>query len=132
MKLQVVPARTGANWVKQGIKTFWRQPLALSGLFFLFTGLISLTSYLSYLGTVLGLMLLPTITLGLMAAAREAELGRFPMPRIMFVAFQQGAAQTKIMIAMGGLYALLFGLVLAMSSVFDTGDFARMSSWVAP
>lgn len=126
MKLQVVPARTGANWVKQGIKTFWRQPLALSGLFFLFTGLISLTSFLSFLGTVLGLMLLPIITLGLMAAAREAELGRFPMPRIMFVAFQQGATQTKIMIAMGGLYALLFGLVLAMSSVFDTGDFARM------
>jgi hypothetical protein len=126
MKLQVVPARTGANWVKQGIKTFWRQPLALSGLFFLFTGLISLTSFLSFLGTVLGLMLLPIITLGLMAAAREAELGRFPMPRIMFVAFQQGASQTKIMIAMGGLYALLFGLVLAMSSVFDTGDFARM------
>ena len=126
MKLQVVPASAGVAWAKQGIKTFWRQPLALSGLFFLFTGLISLTSYLSYLGTVLGLMLLPTITLGLMAAAREADLGRFPMPRIMFVAFQQGAAQTKIMIAMGGLYALLFGFVLAMSTLFDKGDFARM------
>jgi len=125
MKLQVVPARSGAAWVRQGIKTFWRQPLALSGLFFLFTGLISLTSYLSYIGTALGLMLLPTITLGLMAAAREADLGRFPMPRIMFAAFQQGATQSKIMIAMGGLYALLFSLVLAMSSVFDNGDFAR-------
>ena len=126
MKLQVVPARTGAAWVRQGIKTFWRQPLALSGLFFLFMGLISLTSFLSYIGTALGLMLLPTITLGLMAAAREADLGRFPMPSIMFVAFKQGAAQSKIMIAMGGLYALLFNLVLALSSVLDTGDFARM------
>jgi hypothetical protein len=92
----------------------------------LFTGLISLTSYLSYIGTALGLMLLPTITLGLMAAAREADLGRFPMPRIMFAAFQQGATQSKIMIAMGALYAVLFGFVLAMSSVFDGGDFARM------
>ena len=126
MKLQVVPAGTGVTWVRQGIRTFWRQPLALSGLFFLFTGLMMITSFLSFLGTVLGLMLIPSITLGLMAAAREVEMGRFPMPRIMFVAFRQGAAQTKVMVAMGGLYALLFGLLLAVSSVFDSGDFARM------
>lgn len=126
MKLQVVPARTGVAWVKQGIRTFWRQPLALSGLFFLFTGLISITSSLTYVGTVLGLMLLPSITLGLMAAAQEAELGRFPMPRIMFVAFQKGAIQSKRMVGMGAFYAVLFGLVLALSIVFDGGDFARM------
>lgn len=126
MKLQVLPARTGAAWVKQGIQTFWRQPLALSGLFFLFTGLISLTSLLSYVGTFLGLMLLPAITLGLMAAAREADLGRFPMPRVMFIAFQQGAAQSKRMIWMGFLYALLFSFVLAMSTWFDNGEFAKL------
>lgn len=126
MKLQVVSARTGAAWVKQGINTFWRQPLALSGLFFLFTGLISLSSLLSYVGTFLGLMMLPAITLGLMAAAREADLGRFPMPRIMFVAFVQGASQSKRMIWMGFLYALLFCFVLAMSSLFDNGEFAKL------
>ena len=46
MKLQIVTARTGVAWVKEGIRTFWRQPLALSGLFFVFLGLISLTSLL--------------------------------------------------------------------------------------
>lgn len=126
MKLNVVPARTGASWVKQGIKTFWRQPLALSGLFFLFTGLLSLTSLLSYVGTFLGLIVLPAITLGLMAAAREADLGRFPMPRIMFVGFQQGASQSKRLIWMGFLYAVLFSLVLAVSTLFDGGEFARL------
>ncbi len=126
MKLQVVPARTGAAWVKQGIQTFWRQPLALSGLFFLFTGLISLSALLSYVGTFLSLMMLPAITLGLMAAAREADLGRFPMPRIMFIAFLQGSHQTKRMIWMGFLYALLFCLVLAMSTMFDNGEFAKL------
>ena len=39
MKLQIVTARTGVAWVKEGIRTFWRQPLALSGLFFIFLGL---------------------------------------------------------------------------------------------
>jgi hypothetical protein len=85
MKLQVVPARTGTAWVRQGIKTFWRQPLALSGMFFLFMGLISLTSYLSYVGTLLGLMMLPIITLGLMAGAREADLGAFSYARTMLI-----------------------------------------------
>ena len=50
MKLQIVTARTGVAWVKEGIRTFWRQPLALSGLFFVFLGLISLTSLLPYVG----------------------------------------------------------------------------------
>lgn len=134
MKLNVVPARTGSAWVKQGIQTFWRQPLALSGLFFLFTGLISLTSLLSYVGTFVGLMLLPAISLGLMAAAREAGLGRFPMPRIMFIAFQQGADQSKRMVWMGFVYAVLFCLVLAVSTLFDNGEFARLylvgAAWV--
>jgi hypothetical protein len=50
MKLQIVTARTGVAWVKEGIRTFWRQPLALSGLFFVFLGLISLTSLLPVAG----------------------------------------------------------------------------------
>jgi len=35
MKLNIVPARTGITWVKLGIQTFFKQPLALAGLFFL-------------------------------------------------------------------------------------------------
>ncbi len=29
MKLNIVPARTGLVWVKLGVSTFFRQPLAL-------------------------------------------------------------------------------------------------------
>ncbi len=126
MKLQIVTARTGTAWVRQGIKTFWRQAFALSGLFFLFTGLISLSSLLSYVGTFLGLLILPGLSLGLMAAAREADMGRFPMPRILFIAFLQGTEKSKRMLGMGLVYALLFVVVLLLSAVFDGGDFARM------
>jgi hypothetical protein len=48
------------------------------------------------------------------------------MPRIMFIGFQQGAPQSKSLLAMGAIYAFLFGVVLMLSSVFDGGDFARM------
>jgi len=126
MKLQIVTARTGTAWVRQGIKTFWRQAFALSGLFFLFTGLISLSSLLSYVGTFLGLLILPGLSLGLMAAAREADMGRFPMPRILFIAFLQGTEKSKRMLGMGLVYGLLFVAVLLLSAVFDGGDFARM------
>ena len=126
MKLNVVKASTGTTWVRQGIRTFWRQPLALSGLFLLFMALASLTSMLSYGGTFLGLMFIPAASLGLMAAAREADLGRFPMPSMLIIAFKQSAAQSKIMVLMGFLYGLLFCFVLVMSSFFDNGEFARI------
>lgn len=126
MKLNVVKARTGSLWVRQGIRNFWRQPLALSGLFLLFMALASMTSMLSYGGSFLGLMFIPAASLGLMAAAREADLARFPMPSMLVIGFRQGAAQSKSMVMLGFLYALLFCFVLAMSSVFDNGEFALM------
>jgi hypothetical protein len=126
MKLNVVKARTGSLWVRQGIRNFWRQPLALSGLFLLFIALASMASMLSYGGSFLGLMFIPAASLGLMAAAREADLARFPMPSILIIGFKNGAAQSKKMILMGFLYALLFCFILAMSTLFDQGEFARM------
>lgn len=126
MKLQVVTARTGATWVKEGIRTFWRQPLALSGLFFVFLGLISITSLLPYFGAFAGLIVLPTMSLGLMAASREALLGKFPMPSILFVGFRQSPVQSQRMLVIGFCYAMLFCLILTLSSLFDGGEFARM------
>ena len=35
MKLNIVPARTGLQWVKLGLRTFMQQPFALTALFFL-------------------------------------------------------------------------------------------------
>jgi len=126
MKLQIVTARTGVAWVKEGIRTFWRQPLALSGLFFIFLGLISLTSLLPYIGAFAGLILLPTMSLGLMAASREAVLGKFPMPSVLFIGFREGPMQTQRMLLIGFCYAVLFCLILALSSLMDGGEFARM------
>ncbi len=82
MKLHIVPARTGIAWVRLGIKTFFRQPLALSGLFFMFLAVMSLASMVPVVGLALAMALLPACTLGLMAASKEAADGRFPMPAV--------------------------------------------------
>mgnify|MGYP003334448823 FL=1 len=126
MKLNIVSARTGSLWVRQGIRNFWRQPLALTGLFILFMVLASAASWLPYAGSFLGLMFIPAASLGLMAAAREADLARFPMPNMLLIGFRQSSTQTKGLVWMGFFYALLFCAVLALSSLFDSGEFARL------
>lgn len=126
IKLQIVPARTGLVWVKRGLRTFFKQPLALSGLFLMFIVTVSLGSLIPYLGNVLALIVLPAATLGLMAATREAEQGKFPMPLILFTAFRTSQQQSYAMWVLGGIYALGFLVVLGISALIDGGQFARL------
>lgn len=126
MKLNIVPARTGLTWFREGVRTFWRQPLALAGLFFMFISLMSLASLIPYVGSVIALALLPAATLGLMAATREAAQGRFPMPTVLVSAFRAGRQRARAMLALGGLYAASFLLVMAASALVDGGSFAML------
>ena len=126
MRLNIVPARTGMLWVKQGLRAFFKQPLALSGLFLMFIITVSLGSLIPYLGNVLALAVLPAATLGLMAATREAEQGKFPMPLILISAFRAGKQQSRAMWILGVIYALGFLAVLGVSALIDGGQFARL------
>ncbi|MEY3380180.1 MAG: hypothetical protein RL468_778 [Pseudomonadota bacterium] len=125
MKLNIVPARTGWLWVRLGLRTFRRQPLALAGLFFMYITTISLTSLVPLVGNVLALALLPAATLGLMAATREAEQGNFPMPSILLSAFRAGRHRARAMALLGLLYAGAFLLLLGATALLDGGTFAR-------
>jgi hypothetical protein len=118
MKLHIVPARTGFQWVKQGARTFLRQPLAMAGLFFMFMAAISVLSLVPVIGTLLSLALVPAATLGLMAASREAAQGRFPMPGTLVSAFRAGPANTRSMLVLGAMYAAALMLVLGVGALF--------------
>ena len=132
MKLHIVAPRTGFVWVRQGIRTFWKQPLAMSGLFFLFMAWVSVASMVPVVGNVLALVLLPAMTLGLMAATAVAEQGKFPMPGILLVAFRSGKAGVKDMLVLGGLYAFGFIAVMGISTWVDGGLFAGVYLMGAP
>ena len=112
-------------WVKQGIKTFFKQPLAMGGLFFMFMALISLVSQLPFVGAALALVVLPAATIGLMAATQVASDGKFPMPAVLFTAFRAGTKKTQAILMLGALYAVGFLLVLGVSALFDGGQFAN-------
>ena len=126
MQLNLVTAKTGTVWVKQGMRTFIRQPLALAGLFFMFMAIMTIASQIPYIGFVVAMMLLPASTLGLMAAAREADEGRFPMPLILLTAFRASKTQTQSMLVLGALYAVSFLMAMGVSYLVDGGDFARV------
>jgi hypothetical protein len=61
-----------------------------------------------------------------MAASREAEQGRFPMPTIMAIGLRAGPRQLRAMLLLGGLYAIGFALVIGLSALIDGGEFARL------
>ena len=58
MRLRLVRAHVGVSWVQQGVRVFWRQPLALAGLFFLTMAVMSVLTLVPLLG--LALAVLPT------------------------------------------------------------------------
>ncbi|MDO8249925.1 MAG: BPSS1780 family membrane protein [Rhodoferax sp.] len=126
MKLNIVPARTGIVWVKLGVRTFFKQPLALAGLFFMFMAVMSIASLVPVIGFVLAMTLLPAATLGLMSATLDATQGRFPMPIVLLAAFRTNKQKTRAMLLLGALYALGFLVAMGASYLVDGGAFARV------
>ncbi len=104
VKLNTVPARTGLEWVRLGAQTFLRQPLRLAGLFFMFLALASVVAVLPLLGPLLVFGLAPALNVGLLHASQEAHAGRFPSPRCLLAAFQNGKSQTRSILVLGAVY----------------------------
>lgn len=126
MHLNIQPASTGARWVKEGIRTFLRQPLAMGGLFLMYMAAVSLLTVVPVVGNAMALALLPAATLGLMAATRMAGEGKFPMPKVLATAFAAGKERARAMLALGALYTLAFSALLGLSALVDGGLFAKV------
>jgi hypothetical protein len=129
VKLNIVPARTGIQWVKLGIRTFLKQPLALAGLFFMYMAAVLVLSAVPVVGVALGGLLVPAATLGLMAATAEAAKGKFPMPSVLLSAFRAGRQQARAMLLLGALYTAgsllagaLAGLLVDAPAAAATAD----------
>ena len=137
MKLHLVPAKTGAQWVRLGLKTFWRQPLAFISLFFLLMAVISTVSVLPVIGSIVAPVLLPFMTLGLMIATSVAYtdnaegLGqagdkRRPTGSAMFVAvFSTIRAEWRSLVTLGVISAAYFVVAVMITALVDGGQLAR-------
>jgi len=122
MRLRIVPARAGVQWARAGMRTFWRQPLALTGLFFMLFFAISVVALVPLAGVVLTQMLMPAAGVGFMAAAEQVEAGRFPLPAVLIAGLRRGGA--RAMLLLGALHAASMALLVAISALIDGGRFA--------
>ena len=126
MKLQILPASTGITWVKLGVKTFFKQPLALGGLFFMFMAATSFLSIIPFAGTVMALAIIPAATLGLMVAALETLRGKFPMPSVLLTAFKADKHRLRGMLTLGVMYAIAFLAIVMLVNSVDGGTLEQL------
>lgn len=127
MKLQIVPASRGIQWVKLGVQTFFRQPLALSSLFFMLLAMMSVVKIVPVVGGLLTFVLTPGFGLGMMVATREASSGKFPMPLILLSAFRANRPQLRSMLGLGALYGLGVVFIVGCTALVDGGKFAGVA-----
>jgi len=121
MKLNIVPASAGFQWIKLGMRTYLRQPLALAGLFFMYMTVVIIIAQVPVVGVFVGGLLVPAATLGLMAATEEASKGRFPMPSVLLSAFRAGRQRVRAMLVLGLVYTVGSWLLTRLAALL-TGD----------
>lgn len=119
MKLNIVPARTGLQWIKLGMRTFLRQPLALAGLFFMYMTVVIVIAQIPVIGVFIGGLLVPAATLGLMVATEEASKGKFPMPSVLLSAFRAGRQRVRAMLVLGLVYTLASWLLTRLAALLS-------------
>lgn len=126
MKLNIVAARHGVVWARLGVQTFFKQPMAMAGMFFMFLAIMSLMSIVPLAGNMLALTVMPGLTMGIIAGTHKAAQGKFPMPLMLFQAFRSGQRPLRAILTLGAMYAVGFIVVLACSALIDGGQFARL------
>ena len=72
LRLHPVAARQGAKWITQAFKVWRKRPMAFVGLFMFFLFGVLLLMLIPVVGPLLGLGLLPMLTLGFMIATHSA------------------------------------------------------------
>jgi hypothetical protein len=121
MRLQIVPARRGALWVRQGFAVFLRQPVGFAGLFAAFLFFVFALTLLPIVGPLLLLALLPLGSLGFMVATRHVLEGRFPLPRAFVEPLRSGRTRLVSLIKLGLVYAAATWAILFVSDLIDGG-----------
>ena len=123
MRLQTVPARQGALWVRQGFLVFFKRPLAFAALFatFMFGAFVLLL--LPFVGALIVLALLPLVSLGFMIATRLAIDGGAPSARVFVDPLRGDARRRNAMLQLGVVYAVATFVVMWLGDLVDGGAF---------
>ena len=126
MRLKSVPSRQGALWVKQGLRAFFKRPMAFTALFAAFMFIVFVLALVPLIGPVLGVMLLPLVTLAFMLATRVVVTGGLPTPTVFIEPLKAERPRVVSLIWLGAIYAGATFAALWISSVVDGGALAAL------
>jgi hypothetical protein len=126
MKLQTVPARRGALWVRQGFRAFFTRPMAFAALFAAFMFGVFVLALVPLLGPMLVLALLPLVSLAFMLATRVAVAGGLPTPSVFVAPLRADRPRVVAMLQLGLIYAVATYAVMALSDLVDGGAFEAL------
>jgi hypothetical protein len=116
VQARIVGAAQGIRWLGEGWALFRAAPLgwlALACVYLLGTNVLAL---IPVVGFVAALMMVPALTVGMMAAARAASRGAQPHVRMLAEGFQAGA---RTQLGLGAIYFLLSTLVFGAIGLAD-------------
>jgi hypothetical protein len=122
VQARVVGAARGARWLGEGWQLFRAAPLgwlALSSVYLLGTNLLALVPFV---GIVVALVLVPPLTVGMMAAARAASAGGRPQLGMLAEGFRTG---TRSQLALGVVYLTCSMLIFAATTAADSAGGVR-------
>lgn len=121
MKLRLIPASNGAQWVRQAFAIFFRHPLGFAGMFASFLFALFVSMLLPFVGSLLLLALLPLASLGFMIGTRMALSGQFPTPAVFIEPLRRGRPRQVALAKLGALYAVATALIMWLSASVDGG-----------
>ncbi len=122
MKLRIVPASRGLNWMRQGLQVLKRQPMNFMGLIGMLIGGALLLASLPVLGPLLVLVAMPVLWMGFMLATRRAVHGERVTPGVLIEAIRGPEAPRKAFAQLGFAYIAAVQVVMLLAALLGPGS----------
>lgn len=120
MKLQTVPARQGAAWVRQGFRAFIKRPIAFGGMLLAVMFVVLLVRLVQPLVIVV-LPFVPLVSLGFMLATRLVLDGGVPTPALFALPLRTDRARLIALLRLGLIYAGATLVIMTLADLVDGG-----------
>ena len=126
MRLKTVPANQGLLWAQLGVRTFLRRPIAFAALLGAFVLAAFAAALVPFIGPLIGLAMLPLVTLGFMLASRIVVEGGVPTPMVYVVPLRAERSRVVSLLWLGAVYAAATFAALWISGIVDGGALAGL------
>jgi hypothetical protein len=123
-----IPARTGWLWLKQGMDLLRQQPAALTTLLFANVLFVLLLHAIPYLGQVIAVLLIPSLSMTVMQACLQIDHKQRISLSVLATGFQQALLPTLLKIGVAYLLVVILttlpGLLILGGTIINPAEIA--------